>query len=102
MSVFSQRYGYSEDQGIQYERVGKRLRNRLWNHFFSAEYDADPFNRHDDSLTKIERMMDGLGLTFNIPRSPTARATIVSVGCFTEGGFNEATVQYRTILQIKP
>lgn len=75
MSVFSQRYGYSEDQGIQYERVGKRLRNRLWNHFFSAEYDADPFNRHDDSLTKIEHLMDGLGLTFNIPRSPTARAT---------------------------
>lgn len=75
MSVFSQRYGYSEDQVIQYERVGKRLRNRLWNHFFSAEYDADPFNRHDDSLTKIEHLMDGLGLTFNIPRSPTARAT---------------------------
>ena len=74
MSVFSQRYGYSEDQGIQYECVGKRLRNRLWNHFFSAEYDADPFNRDDDSLTNIEHLMDGLGLTFNIPRSPTARA----------------------------
>lgn len=74
MSVFSKRYGYSEDQGIQYECVGKRLRNRLWNHFFSAEYDADPFNRDDDSLTNIEHLMDGLGLTFNIPRSPTARA----------------------------
>lgn len=74
MSVFSQRYGYSEDQGIQYECVGKRLRNRLWNHFFPAEYDADPFNRDDDSLTNIEYLMDGLGLTFNIPRSPTARA----------------------------
>lgn len=74
MSVFSQRYGYSEDQGIQYERVGKRLRNRLWNNFFAAEYDADPFNRHDDSLTNIEHLMDGLGLTFNIPRSSTARA----------------------------
>lgn len=74
MSVFSKRYGYSEDQGIQYECVGKRLRKRLWNHFFSAEYDADPFNRDDDSLTNIEHLMDGLGLTFNIPRSPTARA----------------------------
>ena len=74
MSVFSKRYGYSEDQGIQYECVGKRLRNRLWNHFFSAEYDADPFNRDDDSLTNIEHLMDWLGLTFNIPRSPTARA----------------------------
>ena len=75
MSVFSQRYRYSEEQGIQYERVGERLRNRLWNHFFAAEYDADPFNRQDDSLTKIERLMDGLGLTFNIPRSSKARAT---------------------------
>ena len=74
MSVFSQRYGYSEDQGIQYECVGKHLRNCLWNHFFSAEYDADPFNRDDDSLTSIEHLMDGLVLTFNIPRSPSARA----------------------------
>lgn len=74
MSVFSQRYGYSEDQGIQYERVGKRLRNRLWNNFFAAEYDARPFSRDDDSLTNIEHLMDGLGLTFNIPRSSTARA----------------------------
>lgn len=77
MSVFSQRYGYSDDQGIQYECVGKRLRNRLWNHFFSVEYDADPFSRDDDSLTGIERLMDGLGLTFNIPRSLTARETNV-------------------------
>lgn len=77
MSVFSQRYGYSDNQGIQYECVGKRLRNRLWNHFFSSEYDSDPLNRGDDSLTRIELLMDGLGLTFNIPRSLTARATNV-------------------------
>lgn len=55
MSVFSQRYGYSEDQGIQYECVGKRLRNRLWNHFFPAEYDADPFNRDDDIYSTTTR-----------------------------------------------
>ena len=77
MSVFSQRYGYSVDQGIQYECVGERLRNRLWNLFFAAEYNADPFNRLDDSLTKIERLMDSLGLTFNIPRSLTARTNNV-------------------------
>lgn len=75
MSTFSQRYGYSEDQGIQYERVGKRLRNRLWNRFFAAEYDADPFSRYDDSLTKIELLMDEMGLTFSIPRSSNARST---------------------------
>lgn len=77
MSVFSQRYGYSGDQGIQYECVGERLRNRLWNYFFAAEYNADPFNRNDDSLTNIERMLDGLGLTFNNPRTAYARTTNV-------------------------
>lgn len=77
MSVFSQRYGYGRDQGIQYECVGERLRNRLWNHFFAAEYNADPFSRDDDSLTNIERMLDGLGLTFNNPRTASARTANV-------------------------
>lgn len=74
MNTFSQRYGYSDEQAIQYECVGNRLRNRLWNSFFTNEYDAEPFNRGDDSLTGIEEMMDIMGLTFNIPRSPSARA----------------------------
>lgn len=74
MGSFSQRYGYSEEPAIQYETVGKPLRNRLWNRFFTASYDAEPFNRSDDSLTNIERVMDAMGLTFNIPRSSQARA----------------------------
>ena len=77
MSVFSRRYGYSEEPEIQYEYVGKRLKNRLWNNFFSAEYDADSFDRLDNALTNVERMMDHFGLTFYIPRSLTARATNV-------------------------
>lgn len=79
MSVFSQRYGYSEEQGIQYEYVGERLRNRLWNYFFAAEYDAGPFSRIDDSLTKVEDLMDALGLTFNNPRKQSARAANIKI-----------------------
>lgn len=74
MSTFSQRYGYSEEQGIQYETVGERLRNRLWNKFFTESYDADPFSKNENSLTNIEYVMDTMGLIFDIPRVVGARA----------------------------
>lgn len=73
MNTFSQRYGYSDEQAIQYECVDNRLRNRLWNYFFTNEYDASPFSRDDDCLTGIEEIMDIMGLTFNIPRSSSSR-----------------------------
>lgn len=74
MSTFSQRYGYSEKPSIQYEHVCKRLRNRLWNKFFSESYVSQQFISFDYSLTNIERIMDATGLTFNIPMSSHARA----------------------------
>lgn len=71
MSMFSQRYGYSEDQGIQYERVGKRLRNRLWNNFFAAEYDADPFWIQYKS--KVSLLANAIGVfLFIISQQPYA------------------------------
>ncbi len=77
MSTFSRRYGYAEEQGIQYESMSNSLRNRLWNIFYQAEYDGDVFSRNDNSLTRIEETMDLLGLTFEIPRSPRSRGNNV-------------------------
>lgn len=73
MSTFSQRYGYSAEKAIQYETVSVSLRNRLWNQFYRAEYDSDIFSRKDNSLTRVEEVMDLLGLTFEIPRSANDR-----------------------------
>jgi len=77
MSTFSQRYGYADEIGIQYECISDRLRNRIWNKFYTLEYDANPFSLNTNALTKVEQVMDSLGLLFVNPRSSNARANNV-------------------------
>ena len=73
MSSFSQRYGYVEEPSIQFECMSDSLRNRLWNKVYSVEFDADPFSKHNNDLTNIEKLMDSFGLTFVIPRTERER-----------------------------
>ncbi len=35
--MFSERFGYKEDQAIQYETISDKLRNRIWNLFYQSE-----------------------------------------------------------------
>lgn len=74
MKTFSQRYGYTEDLGIQFERVSSQLRNRLWNKFFCEEYDENPGPAFYNNTTNIEIVMDKLGLSFNSPGNSLGRS----------------------------
>ncbi len=87
MSSFSQRYGYVEEPSIQFESMSNSLRNRLWNKVYSVEFDADPFSKHNNDLTNIEKLMDSLGLTFVIPR--TERERFLNVKKLKEFLFDE-------------
>lgn len=87
MSSFSQRYGYVEEPSIQFESMSNSLRNRLWNKVYSVEFDADPFSKHNNDLTNIEKLMDSFGLTFVIPR--TERERFLNVKKLKEFLFDE-------------
>ena len=97
---------YFTDDGIEYLLVGKTM-------IPITEHFADNGKTVRDVIEnvihyaakKTEKVKSSLQATKlkTTPAYSTMRVrSIVSVGCFTEGGFNEATVQYRTILQIKP
>lgn len=87
MSSFSQRYGYVEEPSIQFESMSNSLRNRLWNKVYSVEFDADPFSKHNNDLTNIEKLMDSFGLMFVIPR--TERERFLNVKKLKEFIFDE-------------
>ena len=67
MAIFSQRYGYSNDSGLQLESVDDVLKRRIWNKFYGAEFDLYDVLDLRKALTNIEIMMDKMGVVYQYP-----------------------------------
>ena len=69
MTNFSERYNLVPQREIQFDNIDTKLFNRLWNIFYSREYDDCSFSKGNGKIEKPEQLLDRFGLTYVFPDS---------------------------------
>lgn len=67
MINFSERYHFAPEKEIQVNVVDIGLFNRLWNLFYSREYEYDPWTLGSGAIEIPEILLDSFGLTYDFP-----------------------------------
>ncbi len=69
MLKFSERYTFSPEQEIQLTDVDLNLFNRIWNIFYSREYEIETWSLGGGTIAVTEKLLDSFGQTYEFPSS---------------------------------